>query len=141
LRAVYRQTTKKFPRAHGRDRLIRTIGVAVPAIEAWYLSGRDDTVSEAAWIVGQASGRLPYTRAQLKLKVYGTDRPGLPQETACAVREAERQRHDLRRLEHDFPGFAALAMDLRVAVADRHAAQTSARAEIDAPKASGFGAG
>jgi hypothetical protein len=29
------------------------------------------------------------------------------------VREVERQRHDLRRLEHDFPGFAALAADLR----------------------------
>lgn len=113
LRAVYRQTTKKLPRAHGRDRLIRTVGVAVPAIEAWYLCGRDETVSEAAWILGQETGRQPYTRANLKFRVYGTDRPSLPQETVCAVREAERQRHDLRRLEHDFPGFAALAADLR----------------------------
>lgn len=113
LRAVYRQTTKKLPRAHGRDRVIRTVGVAVPAIEAWYLCGRDQTVSEAAWILGQETGRQPYTRALLKQRVYGTDRPSLPQETVCGVREAERQRHDLRRLEHDFPGFAALAADLR----------------------------
>ena len=115
LRAVYRQTTKKLPPAHGRERLIRTIGVAVPAIEAWYLCGRDASVTEEAWLMGQESGRLPYSRAELKMRVYGTDRPSLPQETACAVREVERQRHDVRRLEHDFPGFAALATDLRQA--------------------------
>ena len=115
LRAVYRQTTKKLPPANGRDRLIRTVGVAVPAIEAWYLCGRDETVNEAAWINGQETGRQPYTRAHLKQRVYGTDRPSLPQETVSALREAERQRHDLRRLEHDFPGFAALAADLRAA--------------------------
>jgi hypothetical protein len=113
LRAVYRRTTKRLPRAHGRDRVIRAVGVAVPAVEAWYLCGRDDSVSEAAWIVGQERGRLPYTRPQLKWRVYGTDRPSLPLETACAVREAERLQHDTRRLEHDFPGFAALATDLR----------------------------
>jgi hypothetical protein len=120
LRAVYRQTVKKFPAAHGRARLIRTIGVAVPAIEAWYLSGRDGTVSEAAWIVGQETGRLPYTRAELKMRVYGTDRPGLPLQTACAVREAERQYRDTRWLESDFPGFAALAADLRAAMDEQH---------------------
>ena len=115
LRAVYRQTMKKFPPAHGRDRILRTVGVAVPAIEAWYLCGRDASVTEAAWILGQETGRQPYTRAMLKQRVYGTDRPGLPQQTECAVREAERQRHDVRRLESDFPGFAALAADLRAA--------------------------
>jgi hypothetical protein len=115
LRAVYRQTTKKLPPARGRDRVVRTIGVAVPAIEAWYLCGRDTSVSEAAWIVGQETGRQPYSRAELKHRVYGTDRPSLPQEMVCAVREVERQRHDLRRLEHDFPGFAALAADLHAA--------------------------
>lgn len=113
LRGVHRQTTKKLPRAHGRDRVIRAVGVAVPAVEAWYLCGRDNSVSEAAWIVGQETRRQPYTRAQLKWRVYGTDRPSLPHETVCAVREVERQRHDTRRLEHDFPGFAALAVDLR----------------------------
>jgi len=113
LRAVYRQTTKRLPRAHGRDRVIRAVGVAVPAVEAWYLCGRDDAVSEAAWIVGQEIGRAPYSRAELKWRVYGTDRPSLPHETVCAVRDAERHRHDTRRLENDFPGFAALAADLR----------------------------
>jgi hypothetical protein len=113
LRAVYRQTTKKFPRAHGRDRVLRAVGIAVPAIEAWYLCGRDATVTEAAWQAGQERGTYPYSRAELKWRVYGTDRPSLPLETACALREVERHRHDPRRLEHDFPSFAALAADLR----------------------------
>ena len=113
LRAVFRQTTKKLPRAHGRDRVLRGVGVAVPAIEAWYLCGRDASVSEAAWTLGQESGQLPYSRAELKWRVYGTDRPSLPYETRCALREVERHRRDARRLEHDFPGFRALADDLR----------------------------
>jgi hypothetical protein len=113
LRAVYRQTTKKLPRAHGRERVLRAVGVAVPAIEAWYLCGRDDSVTEAMWITGLDNGRRPYSRSELKGRVYGTDRPNLSYETMCAVREVERHRHDTRRLESDFPGFAALANDLR----------------------------
>ncbi|MDP3207548.1 MAG: hypothetical protein Q8M65_00225 [Rhodoglobus sp.] len=93
--------------------MIRAVGVAVPAMEAWYLCGRDETVSEAAWVAGQKSGYMPYSRLQLKRRVYGTDRPTLVQQTVCAVREAERHRRDTRRLENDFPGFAALAADLR----------------------------
>ncbi len=113
LRAVYRQTTRRLPPVKGRDRVIRAVGVAVPAMEAWYLCGRDETVSEAAWVAGQKSGQMPYSRLQLKRRVYGTDRPTLVQQTVCAVREAERHRRDTRRLENDFPGFAALAADLR----------------------------
>ena len=113
LRAIFRQTSKRLPPAHGREHLLRCIGVAVPAIEAWYLCGRDDSVREAAWVEGQARGTLPYTRAELKLRVYGTDRPSLPYEIDCALREVARHRPDTRRLEYDFPGFAALAADLR----------------------------
>ncbi|MDP3073743.1 MAG: hypothetical protein Q8N18_25895 [Opitutaceae bacterium] len=113
LRAVHRQTVKKLPPAQGRGRVVRAIGIAVPAIEAWYLCGRDPGVTEAAWIEGRVEGRAPYTRAELKLRVYGTDRPSLPHEIACALREVGRQRSDVRRLENDFPGFALLAADLR----------------------------
>lgn len=113
LRAVFRQTTKRLPPARGRERVLRGVGIAVPAIEAWYLCGRDESVSEAAWIAGQASGRGPYSRAELKWRVYGTDRPSLPHETRCALHEVERLRRDSRRLENDFPGFGALASDLR----------------------------
>jgi hypothetical protein len=113
LRAVFRQTVKKLPPARGRDRVLRAVGVAVPALEAWLLCGREDNVTEASWVNGQGSGRLPYTRAELKWRVYGTDRPSLPHEIRCALREAERHRRDSRRLEFDFPGFEALARDLR----------------------------
>jgi hypothetical protein len=113
LRAVFRQTGKRFPPAHGRPRVRRVVGVAVPALEAWLLCGVDDAVTEAAWIDGQMRGQLPYTRAELKWRVYRTERPSLPHEIACAVREAERHARDLRRLEYDFAGFAALLRDLR----------------------------
>ncbi len=113
VRGIFRRTAKRLPPARGRERVLRGVGVAVPAVEAWYLCGRAPEVTEAAWVAGQGSGRLPYLRAELKLRVYGTDRPSLPHETQCALREVERHRRDLRRLEGDFPGFAALAREVR----------------------------
>jgi len=85
----------------------------VPAVEAWYLCGLEDSVTEANWIAGQAAGQAPYTRRQLKGRAYGTERPNLHQETEIAVREARRHARDTRRLEYDFPGFASLASELR----------------------------
>lgn len=114
LRAIYRRTVKNLPPARGRKRVLRCVGVAVPAVEAWYLCGRDEQVTEAAWLDGQEQGWSPYTRGELKMRVYGTDRPSLRHEIDCALREVRRHRHDTRRLEADFPGgFGALARDLR----------------------------
>ena len=114
LRGVFRRTSKKLPPAHGRSRVLRCVGVAVPAVEAWYLCGRDNSVTEAAWIEGQRKEHIPYTRRELKWRVYGTERPSLPIETERALQEVRRHRGDLRRLEHDFPiGFGFLAKDLR----------------------------
>jgi len=114
LRAVFRRTMKNLPPAHGRRSPLRAIGVAVPAIEAWLLCGRDDGVTEAAWITGQQNGAPPFTRRDLKARVYGTTRPSLPWEIKRAVEEVSRHRGDVRRLENDFPhGFGALARDLR----------------------------
>ncbi|HEX2855224.1 MAG TPA: hypothetical protein VHO24_18460 [Opitutaceae bacterium] len=113
LRAVFRQTAKKLPPSHGRPRLLRAVGVAVPALEAWLLCGRDESVGEAAWVAARQQGREPYSRRELKWRVYGTDRPSLPHEIRCALHELERHRRDTRRLEYDFPGFEALARDLR----------------------------
>jgi hypothetical protein len=113
LRAIFRQTTKKLPPARGRSRVLRGVGVAVPAIEAWYLCGLEDGVNEAAWLAGQEAARPPYTRRELKQRAYGTERPNLQHETEVALREARRHAGDTRRLEHDFPGFSALAADLK----------------------------
>lgn len=114
LRGIFRRTAKKLPPVNGRTQLLRCVGLAVPAVEAWYLCGRDDSVNEAAWVNGQSKGFLPYTRRELKWRVYGTERPSLPFETERALREVRRHRGDFRRLEFDFPlGFGLLAQDLR----------------------------
>ena len=113
LRAIYHRVARTLPRLPHRPGLMRAVGVAVPAVEAWYLCGRDESVSEARWCEGQERRRAPYTRAELKQRVYGTPRPTLALEIACALREVQRHRRDLRRLENDFPSFAALADDLR----------------------------
>lgn len=117
LRAVFRQTVKKLRPRDGQPGVLRGVGVAAPAIEAWYLCGRDPAVTEAAWREGVDAGRPPYSRADLKQRVYGTDRPSLSHEITCALREVDRLRSDPRRLEHDFPGFGVLAADLRRAEA------------------------
>ncbi len=98
----------------GHSSVKTAIGVAVPAIEAWYLCGRNPQVSEAAWINGLQSAIEPYTRLQLKRDVYGTERPSLALETECAVMEAQRLAQDLSRIEKRFPnGFGSLARALR----------------------------
>ena len=114
LRAAFHRTTRHLPPAQGRDRVLRAVGVCVPALEAWLLCGRDTSVTEAAWVQGQATGRPPYNRRELKWRVYGTERPSLPHEMKRAVQEVTRHHGDLRRLENDFPqGFGAMVRDLR----------------------------
>ena len=114
LRGIVRRSQKNFPPRHGRERVLRAVGIAVPAIEAWYLCGRDPQVSELTWVEGQARGAVPYTRRDLKWRVYGTDRPGLALETQRAVECVRGHHGDLRRLEADFPhGFGSLTRDLR----------------------------
>ncbi|HTX66745.1 MAG TPA: hypothetical protein VMD31_13305 [Opitutaceae bacterium] len=114
LRGIFHRVQKRFPPLHGRERVLRGVGIAVPAIEAWYLCGHDPQVTELAWLDGQARGRAPYTRRELKWRVYGTDRPGLGFEIQRAVECVRRHQHDPRRLETDFPhGFGTLAHDLR----------------------------
>lgn len=114
LRGAFRRTVKNLPPAHGRTRVLRAVGICVPALEAWLLCGRDTSVTEKAWLDGQAKGHPPYTRRELKWRVYGTERPSLQHEIMRAVQEVSRHRGDIRRLENDFPnGFGALARDLR----------------------------
>jgi hypothetical protein len=114
LRGIFRKTQKHFHPMHGRDRVLRAVGLAVPAVEAWYLCGQDVQVTEFAWVEGQARGVAPYTRRELKWRVYGTDRPSLGFEIQRAVESVRRHRGDLRRLEADFPqGFGRMAQDLR----------------------------
>jgi hypothetical protein len=103
------------PRA-GLPELKIAIGLAVPAIEAWYLVGREHQIGEAAWKVAVSDRKLPFTRSDLKVKVYGTNRPSLELETECAVREATRivNGNRLPELQAFFPdGFGSMAEEIR----------------------------
>jgi hypothetical protein len=114
LQEAAEKTQANLRPAPGRSGLKIAVGLAVPAMEAWYLSGRDRSVGEAGWAMGLKEGRYPYTSAQLKERVYGTDRPSLERELEWARREAHRVAQDLAPLEAFFPaGFGHLAREVR----------------------------
>lgn len=92
------------------------LGLAVPAIEAWLLCDVDSHVTEAAWINGlkDQSGRMPYSKGDLKKRLYGTSRPSLAIETEAMKTAATRVAGDLAVIEQIFPqGFGALRKGLR----------------------------
>ncbi|HEX5106050.1 MAG TPA: hypothetical protein VFV87_19660 [Pirellulaceae bacterium] len=100
----------------GRPHLNIAYGLAIPAIEAWLRCGVDAAVSEASWVNARRQNTFPYTTADLKRAVYGTDRPSIDQETAAMTREAERlvAMNQIALLEKLFPlGFGLLASQLR----------------------------
>ena len=98
----------------GRPQIKIAVGIAVPAVEAWYRCGLDPHVTEAAWVERLSSGHSPYTTRSLKEDVYGTSRPSLDLETRRATEEAQRLTHDLQLLKQCFPtGFGALAREVR----------------------------
>jgi hypothetical protein len=88
----------------GRPTLKVAVGLCIPAIEAWYLCGIDNNVTEAAWINGLREGRLPYTRTALKARVYGTPLPQLDGQKAIAVLHGTRLAAELNLLDTWFPG-------------------------------------
>src|SRR5438445_8788821 len=65
-RKIIAQAQKQLKPRQGRPALKVAIGLAVPAIEAWYLVGKSPQVGEAAWITGCAANERPFTRPQLK---------------------------------------------------------------------------
>jgi len=89
------------------------IGLAVPAIEAWYRCGVDPQINEAAWVRHLQSQSITYTRRSLKLAVYGTERPNIETATRFAIDSANRLSDNLQLLTRLFPnGFGALARDI-----------------------------
>ncbi|HKS40254.1 MAG TPA: hypothetical protein VJX74_06535 [Blastocatellia bacterium] len=107
LRTIINQT---FP---NRMPLKIAVGLAIPAIEAWYRCGVDPHSTEAMLIqkLGAPAREL---KNQLKRDVYGTDRPSLKLETRRAIEEATRLIQNLDMIERLFPdGFGTLARDVR----------------------------
>jgi hypothetical protein len=114
IRKIITRARSQLKTRQGRPELKLAIGVTVPAVEAWYLVGKDHQVGEAAWKVGIESGKPPFTKPQLKQLVYGTDRPAIELETERAVAEARRIISRLGDLEAAFPvGFALMAQEIR----------------------------
>jgi hypothetical protein len=97
-----------------REIIKTAIGLAVPAIEAWYRCGLDPHVNEATWARRLNSERITYTRKSLKKDVYGTERPSIEIETTRATEAAIRLTGCLPLLEQLFPdGFGSFARDVR----------------------------
>lgn len=114
LQQAIEQVQFQLARLHNRPRIKTAVGLAVPAMEAWYLCGRDAHVSEAIWTNAWQSGAFPYTKNRLKESVYDTDRPSLQHETARSIEEAQRLAVNLDLLETAFPnGFGVLARQVR----------------------------
>ena len=98
----------------GRPALQFALGLAAPAVEAWYLCGQESGISEDAWSRGLATGKVPYSKARLKQLAYGTDRAPLARETERASEHARRLILHLDMLEVRFPvGFGSFARDVR----------------------------
>ncbi|RME68483.1 MAG: hypothetical protein D6781_10890 [Verrucomicrobia bacterium] len=114
LEMVIRKTRKRWKLPEGRRPLHTAVALAVPAVEGWYLAGRDPEVGEATWRADQAAGHHRYTRRDLKIRVYGTRRPTLEFETRRAQEEARRLAKDIALLETLFPvGFGYFARCVR----------------------------
>lgn len=114
VRRTVDETVTRLSPVPERARIQVAVGLAVPAMEGWYLCGIDNRVTERAWIKGLTEGKLPFDKRALKRDVYGTERPSLELETKCAVEQAQRLTTQLSLLEQAFPaGFGSLARDLR----------------------------
>ena len=114
LEMTIRRARKRWVLPAGREPLHTATGLAVPAVEAWYLCDRDRQVGEAAWRRDAERGEIRYTRRDLKQRVYGTMRPPLVLEVRRAEEEARRLARDIHVLEREFPnGFGWLANTVR----------------------------
>jgi hypothetical protein len=113
LRESVKETQSKLRARAGFPPLKTALGIALPAIEAWYLCGKESHATEAACIQDKKK-RTPEYKNKLKELVYGTSRPSLQMETQHAIEAAQRLSQDLILLEQNFPlGFGALVQDLR----------------------------
>lgn len=114
LRLVVAREVARLSAVPDREKLKFAIGLAVPAIEAWYHCGVDPHVNEATWIRKLQGERVSYDKASLKQKSYGSDRAPLTLRIDKAKEAAERLKNDLELLDRLFPnGFGSLRRDLQ----------------------------
>lgn len=98
----------------GRVPLKIAVGVAAPAIEAWWLCKSNLQISEAAWEKGLVDKRDPYSKVELKKQLYGQEYSSLEWMTKKMTEAARSLENDVTVLERAFPhGFGGLAKELR----------------------------
>lgn len=113
LRATIIQVQIHLRSVSGRASIKTAVGLAVPAVEAWYLCGIDLHCTEASLMPRLGAGAKAL-KNQLKKEVYSTDRPLREMQTKRATEEAIRLAQDLNLIERLFPqGFGSLARDVR----------------------------
>ncbi|MCY7348261.1 MAG: RloB domain-containing protein [Pyrinomonadaceae bacterium] len=96
-----------------RNSLKIAFGVAVPAIEAWYLCGTKIPVGEESWKRKLKGEKVGYDRTSLKEEIYGV-RPFRQKQIETAIKEAKKLAQNLELLEEKFPeGFSIFANEIR----------------------------
>jgi hypothetical protein len=101
------------PRA-GQASIRVAIGLAMPAIEAWYLCGKYQDVGECLSAEQMAENRLRTTRKRLKVRAYGTDVLPMQLLTQKAVEYSNGLAASLAMLEARFPiGFGGFAAQIK----------------------------
>ena len=114
LRETVRSELSKLRPLPNRSDVKIALGLAVPAIEAWYRAGLDAHVNEVAWNRKLLGEDVSYDKRSLKKDTYGSNQPSLDMETSAAVAAAQRLTENLELLEQLFPnGFGSLLRDLR----------------------------
>jgi len=114
LRATFRNSLATVSPISNRRTLKTAVGLAVPAIEAWYCCGLDAHVNEARWIGHLAGEKINFSKRSLKVDVYGSDQPTLQAETGSAIEAAQRLAQNIEQLSQLFPsGFGCFMADIR----------------------------
>jgi hypothetical protein len=100
----------------GKENFKVAVGVAVPAIEAWLLCGKNPAASEATWINKQKEkGFNTYNdRKELKIELYGAAITSREIMIERGTEAAQRLAEDINQLEQLFPeGFGGLSSEVR----------------------------
>jgi hypothetical protein len=114
LRTTVNTELTKLHTMPNRTNMKSGLGLAVPAIEAWYCCGLDPHVTEFEWGRKLLGEHLTYDKRSLKVSAYGSDPSSHLHRTEIAKQAAQRLANNLDQLEQRFPnGFGALLRDLR----------------------------
>ena len=98
----------------GRVPIRVAVGIASPAIEAWWLCKKHAEITEANWEKGLKEKNDPYTKLVLKQRLYGVDLPSIALTTERMTQAARELATEIAFLENRFPnGFGSLAKQLR----------------------------